>query len=109
VAATSDADKSIPQVASELWELSTAYAKQETLGPLKGLQVFLAWGVAGALCLGTGVILLILVGLRALQTQTGSTFRGSLTWVPYVIVLGGALLIMALALWRIVKKKGAGL
>jgi hypothetical protein len=109
VASTDDAAKSIPQVASELWDLSTTYAKQETLGPLKGLGVFLAWGIGGALMLGTGIVLLILAGLRYMQTQTDSTFRGSLSWLPYVIVLVVTILLMALFLWRIVKKKGPGL
>ena len=108
MASTDDAAKSIPQVASELWDLSTAYAKQETLGPLKGLQVFLSWGIGGAILMGTGVVLLNLAILRVLQTQT-DTFTGSLTWVPYLIALVATVAVMALALWRIVKKKGAGL
>ena len=42
------------------------------------------------------VVFLGLSGLRALQTETGSTFTDDWSWVPYVImvvvlVLGGAL------------------
>ena len=63
------------------------YAKQETIDPLKGVGRYLTFGVPGALLIGFGMVLLMLSGLRALQTQTGSTFHGSLSWLPYIIVL----------------------
>ncbi len=104
-----DSTKSIPQVASELWELSTAYAKQETIDPLKGLGRFLGFGVGGAVLLGIGSLLLLLAGLRALQSETGSTFTGNLSWAPYLIVVAGAGLLIALVVLRVVKRKGPGL
>lgn len=100
--------KSIPQVASELWELTTSYAKQETIDPLKGLGRFLAWGVSGAIALGIGVGLLLLAGLRALQTETGSTFTGNLSWAPYLIAVAVGLVLIALALLRVSHRKGPG-
>lgn len=100
--------KSIPQVASELWELTTTYAKQETIDPLKGLGRFLGYGVGGAIALGIGVVLLLLSGLRALQTETGSTFTGNLSWAPYLIVVAAGLVLIALALLRVTKRKGPG-
>lgn len=103
------APKSIPQVASELWELSSAYAKQETIDPLRGLGRFLGYGVAGAVLLGVGSVLLLLAALRALQTQTDSTFTGNLSWAPYGIVVAGVALLSGLVIWRIVKRKGPGL
>lgn len=109
VARDSDAPKSIPQVASELWELSIAYAKQETIDPLKGLGRFLGYGVGGALLFGLGSVLLLLAGLRALQTETGSTFTGNLSWVPYLIILLAAAALMGLVIWRVVQRKGPGL
>jgi hypothetical protein len=109
VAARDDDAKSIPQVASELWELSVAYAKQETIDPLKGLGRFLAFGVGGAVLFGLGSILLLLAALRALQTETDTTFTGNLSWIPYLIVLAAALLLVALVVWRVVKRKGPGL
>lgn len=105
----SDAPKSIPQVATELWELSTAYAKQETIDPLKGLGQFLRNGVAGALVLALGAFLLLLSLLRLLQTQTDTTFTGSLSWVPYLIVVLVASGLIALVVWRVVNRKGPGL
>ncbi len=104
-----DAPKSIPQVASELWELSTAYAKQETIDPLKGLGRFVGWGVGGAIVLGIGVVLLMLGGLRALQTETSTTFTGNLSWLPYLITVVAGLVLIGLALWRITRRKGPGL
>ena len=107
--AARDADpKSIPQVASELWELTRDYAKQETIDPLKGLGRFLGLGVPGALLLGIGTILLMLSGLRALQTETGSTFTGNLSWIPYLIVTVGGGILIGLAVLRISRRKGPG-
>jgi hypothetical protein len=109
VAVRHDDPKSIPQVAAELWEMSLAYAKQETVDPLKGLGRYLGYGAGGSLVFGLGSILLLLSMLRALQTETGSTFTGSLSWVPYVIVALAAVLLTALVVWRVVKRKGPGL
>jgi len=109
VAARDDSAKSIPQVASELWELSTAYARQETIDPLKGLGRFLGYGVGGALLFAIGSILLLLGVLRALQTETGTTFTGNLSWAPYLITVVAALVLIGLVVLRIVKRKGPGL
>ena len=105
-AKASNGAKSIPEIGTELWELTTAYAKQETIDPLKGLGRFLGFGISGAILLGFGTGLLLLGGLRALQTETGSTFTGNLSWIPYLIAVavGGALI--GLALLRISRRKG---
>jgi hypothetical protein len=47
----------------------------------------------------------MLSGLRALQTETGDALDGSLSWLPYVIVLAVAALLVAWAVSRISKKK----
>jgi hypothetical protein len=80
-----------------------AYAKQETLGPLRGLGRFVAFGVSGSIALSIGSLLLLLALLRALQTETGSTFGGNLSWLPYVITAGAALIVLGLSAWRITK------
>ena len=72
--------KSIPEVATEVWNLTRDYAKQETLDPLKGVARYVGFGLGGALVGGLGVVLLMLSGLRALQTETGTTFEGSWDW-----------------------------
>ena len=109
MATTNDAPKTIPEVATELWELTTSYAKQETLAPLKGLARYLGYGLAGSLMLGIGVVVLLLSGLRFLQTETGTVFSGNLSWIPYLIMVLVALVLLALATWRITKRKGPGL
>jgi hypothetical protein len=87
----------------EFVDLVVAYAKQETLGPLHGLGRFLAVGIGGSVALALGVPLLLLALLRALQTETGSTFTGNLSWLPYLITSVAALAVAALAVWRITK------
>ncbi|MBW3668323.1 MAG: phage holin family protein [Actinobacteria bacterium] len=90
-------DKSLPTLAGELWELVVAYAKQETVDPLKRLGRFLGYGVPGAVLTGLGLVLLSLAGLRALQTETGDTFDGSWSWAPYGILLIASSLVALLA------------
>ena len=102
------ADKSMPQVLQELWDLVVNYFKQETIEPVKGLGRFLAFGLAGSVLLGVGLVLLALAGLRALQTETGDTFADDWSWVPYLIVLAGAALVALLAASRIGKGRGKG-
>lgn len=97
--------KPIGEVVSELVDLTKAYAKQETVDPLKGVGRYLGYGVVGAILLSVGVILLMLAALRALQTETGTTFTGNWSWAPYVIVLVAAVVLVGLALSRIQAKK----
>jgi hypothetical protein len=106
--ATTGSEPSIPEIATELWELGVAYAKQETIDPLKNVGRFLGFGVMGAVLLGMGTCLLLLGGLRALQTETGTTFTGNLSWAPYLIVVAVGLALIALALLRITRRKGPG-
>ena len=90
--------QSLPALLQELRELVVAYAKQETVEPLRNLGRFLAFGVAGSLTIGLGVSLLLLGGLRLLQTETGDAFDGNWSWVPYLTVLAAAGVVIALAL-----------
>ena len=91
-------DKSLPGEAQDLLQLVIGYAKQETLDPVKNLGRFLAFGMAGALVGSLGAVLLLLGGLRLLQTETGSAFDGNFTFVPYllVIVVSGAIVVGAM-------------
>ena len=94
---TSDTQKSLPTLASELKELVLAYAKQETIVPIKNLGRFIAFGVAGSTVLSVGMLLLALALLRGLQVETGSTFRGNASWAPYLITLVVCVVVIALA------------
>ena len=89
--------------AGDVIQLVLDYARQETLGPLKGLARFVAFGLAGAIGLSAGAMLLLLALLRALQTETGSTFRGDWSWAPYLVTAAAALIVLVLSVWRINK------
>ena len=80
-------DKSLPGEAQELWQLVLGYAKQETIDPVRNLGRWVGFALAGALLGSLGTVLLLLGGLRLLQTETGDAFDGRLTWIPYVLVL----------------------
>ena len=86
----------LPQLVTELRDLVVTYVKQQTLIPLQQLGRYVGFGLLGSLLFGFGVVFLALSGLRALQTETGTTFTGDWSWVPYLIMifvlaLGGAL------------------
>jgi hypothetical protein len=63
------------------------YAKQETVGPLKGAGRWLGYGVAGALLLGVGLFLILLGLLRLIEAEWDRVASGSLSWLAYLIVL----------------------
>ena len=77
----------------ELWELTSAYFKQETLTPLKTLARFLQFGVMGSALLAIGFLLMSVALLRALQVETYPHWTGDWSWVPYVLTLIGSLLV----------------
>ncbi|HEY7070041.1 MAG TPA: phage holin family protein [Acidimicrobiales bacterium] len=91
----------MPEVAAELWALTKDYALQETVEPVKELGRYLGYGVLGAVLGGFGVVMLLLAALRALQTETGDTFDGTWSWVPYLIVILIAAVLIAVAVSRI--------
>lgn len=87
----------------ELADLVVGYAKQETLGPLRGVGRFVLFGVVGSSLLAVGLSVLALAGLRALQTETGTVFAGNHSWAPYLIVAGGAVVVAVPAAWRVTR------
>jgi hypothetical protein len=92
-----------PASATETVDLVKAYAKQEVLAPIQGAGRSTGYGVAAALCLGIGSVLLAVGLLRFLQTMTGDVFDGNWSWVPYLIVLVVASLVAALSISRVKK------
>lgn len=87
----------------EVIEYVKTYAKQETVGPLKGAGRWIAFGAAGAIALGIGISLLLLGLLRLLQSEWDRSATGRLSWVSYSIVLAACIIILALAISRINK------
>lgn len=90
----------------DVWELLVAYAKQETVEPLKGLRRWVAAGAGGSVLIAAGVSLILLACLRALQTETGTTFTGNWSWAPYLITLVGAVLVIGVSYGAVKSKKG---
>ena len=91
---------------SEVIDLVKEYAKQETIGPIKGAGRWLAAGAAGAALIGAGCVLLVLGVLRMVQNEFGKSFRGSwMTMLPYLFAFVASLAVMGIAAWRISKKK----
>jgi len=119
---------------SELVHLVVAYAKQETVDPVVKQAKTLGKGLAGAVLLAIGTVLLALGFLRALQTEFGGAgspvvayapltraaqpvpatttygvfghLSGDWSWVPY---MGGALfclLVAGFCVLRIVRGTG---
>ena len=87
----------------EIIDYVKAYAKQETLGPLKGAGNWLGYGFAAATALGLGLVLMLVGLLRLLQTEWDRSASGNLSWLPYLIVLVVAGVLLALTLMRIKK------
>jgi Putative Actinobacterial Holin-X, holin superfamily III len=75
------------QTVRELQELVVAYAKQETVEPLKGMVRYAGFGIAGALLLGVGVAFMSVGMLRGLQNLRGWGVHGNWSWVPYAAVV----------------------
>lgn len=87
-------------------QLVIAYAKQETVDPVRRQMRRLGRGLGGAVLLAVGTTLLAVGFLRALQVElggggrnpapfgTGAHLAGNLSWVPY---MGAALLCLAVS------------
>jgi hypothetical protein len=88
----------LPQLVTELRDLVVRYFREQTLVPLQQLGRYIGFGILGSLMLGFGVVFLGLAGLRALQDETGDTFTGDWSWVPYLIMFV-ALLFGAALVW----------
>ena len=108
-------DQPLPALVSELRDLVFRYLRQETLEPIRGLGRFVIFGILGSMVLVTGLTLLLIGLLRGLQEETGSTFQGNLTWVPYGICALSGLTVAILAVVAVGRgrgkaraKKGAG-
>ncbi len=90
---------------TELREMVVGYAKQEMVDPVVALKRYVGWGSAGSLFVGTGCALLLLGLLRGLQTihffnEPGEPHGGTWSFLPYVITLVVALIMIALSMWR---------
>lgn len=91
---------------NELKTLVVAYARQETLDPLRTLGRSMGFGIAGSVALGTGFLLLLLALLRGLQQLTffndpTELNGGTWSWLPYILTALAGLLLVLLFMWRL--------
>ena len=92
---------SVQRDLDEIKSLALRYIKEETIQPLKDMGRFVLWGAVGSLLVGFGYLLLLFGALRFLQEQF-KVLDGTLSWIPYLVVVVLAALIIGLTLWRIV-------
>ena len=72
MAETTGEEKSLATHVTELYELVLAYAKQETVEPVKGLARFIGFGIAGSLAFGIGAVIIgLAMALRARKPKRG--------------------------------------
>ena len=94
---------------NELKDLLVAYAKQETVDPVKSLGRYLGFGLAGSLLMGLAAILLPLALLRALQAETGTALTGNWSWVPYAVTLVVVAIVIGLIVAGLMRVKSTQL
>lgn len=97
------AEKSVPTLVNEFKDLLIAYAKQETVDPLRDLARFLIFGLIGAVLISVGGVLLALGILRMIQYEAAPHLTGNLSWVPYFGAVLFCLIVVGLAVSRIAK------
>ena len=85
-------------------DLIKAYARQETVDPLKGAGRWVGLGLAGSILLMIGGVALTLALLRFLQEEGGSWTTGNLSWLPYIITFVVLIVVIAVLALRINKK-----
>ena len=87
---------------SELIDLVRAYAKQETIGELRGTGRWLAWGAIGGTSILLGLLFILVGILRLLQS---TVFEGwvAMSWAPYFIVLAFSVVLIFFSKSRIRK------
>jgi hypothetical protein len=88
----------------EVFEYVKEYARQETVGPLKGAGRWLGYGAVGAILLAMAGVFLVLGLLRMVQNEFAPTFEGRwMSLLPYLFALVLCIAIIGLAISRIKK------
>jgi hypothetical protein len=91
---------SVQRNLNEVKALSQKYVVEQTIEPLKKLGRYAAFGCLGSLFVGLGSLFGLVGVLRLLQDET-TAFTGDLSWLPYLAVVGLALVEIGLVLWAI--------
>lgn len=84
----------------EIRDLFVTYLKEQTVAPLKDLGRFVAFGAAGSVFVAFGVVMGLLGLLRMFQALF-PVLDGSLSWIPYLIVVALGVAVVGLVVQRI--------
>jgi hypothetical protein len=87
----------------QLVQLVKDYARQETLGPLRGASRWIGVGIAGSVIIAFGLAFLVLAVLRMFQYEFDSFDTRGWSLAPYGFALLLCVIAGALAAWRINK------
>jgi len=90
---------------SDVVELVVAYARQETVEPLRGAGRWILWGLVSMTFVALGMVIFSLGLLRLTQDLGDSAFDGGFSWAPYAIALLFAVAIVVLAVSQIRKAR----
>jgi hypothetical protein len=77
-------------------DLVKRYVVQETVTPLKHVGRVLGYGLGGALAYGVGGIFVMVATLRIIQAESGDTFAGNWSFVPYLLMAISGVLVFGL-------------
>lgn len=83
--------------AQETARLVWRYILQETTEPLKSLAIRAVFMVVAVTSLAVGFIACLFGLLRALQTETGTTFAGGWNFAPYLLTAAAAVLVIGIS------------
>ena len=86
---------------TDLFDSVKAYARQETVEPLKGAGRWLAVGSLAALSLGLAMVFASMAVLRLSQDLGGEALDGSWSFVHYFITLAIMMILVAVTFSRI--------
>jgi len=85
-------------------DLVVAYAKQETIEPLRGALRWILWGLASMAFICTGLVFIVLGIVRASQDVLGDSFQQSWSFVSYFVGILACGVVVAIALSSIKKE-----
>jgi hypothetical protein len=88
---------------TDVVDLVVAYARQETIGPLRGAGRWVLWGLVSMAFISVGMVLLVLGALRLIQDVSGTALSGNFSWVPYTATVLLAAITVAVAVGQIRK------
>ena len=86
---------------AEIVDMVVAYARQETIEPLRGAGRWILWGVVSMTLVSVGMVLVALGLLRLVQDLSSDVFDGAWSFVPYVVGTVFAMVVVGIALFQV--------